>query len=103
VKGFEPKSCVAFSPIAKLELGAPRVIQNDLLNAEAATGVTLTENFAMNPAASVCCLYFASPASKYFVLGKIGKDQVEDYANRKGIEVDEAEKWLAPVLNYDPS
>ncbi|MBN1927927.1 MAG: methionine synthase [Chlorobiaceae bacterium] len=75
----------------------------DLLNAEAATGVTLTETFAMNPAASVCGLYFANKASKYFVLGKIGKDQVEDYANRKGIEVDEAEKWLAPALNYDPS
>jgi 5-methyltetrahydrofolate--homocysteine methyltransferase len=75
----------------------------DLLNAEAATGVTLTETFAMNPAASVCGLYFANPASKYFVLGKIGKDQVEDYANRKGIEVSEAEKWLAPVLNYDPA
>jgi 5-methyltetrahydrofolate--homocysteine methyltransferase len=75
----------------------------DLLNAEAATGVTLTETFAMNPAASVCGLYFANPASKYFVLGKIGKDQVEDYANRKGLEVAEAEKWLAPALNYDPA
>ncbi|MGC8774582.1 MAG: methionine synthase [Chlorobaculum sp.] len=75
----------------------------DLLNAEAATGVTLTETFAMNPAASVCGLYFANPASKYFVLGKIGKDQVEDYANRKGLEVGEAEKWLAPALNYDPT
>ncbi|HHE32723.1 MAG TPA: methionine synthase [Chlorobaculum parvum] len=72
-----------------------------LLNAEAATGVTLTETFAMNPAASVCGLYFANPASKYFVLGKIGKDQVEDYANRKGIEMAEAEKWLAPALNYE--
>jgi len=75
----------------------------DLLNAEAATGVTLTETFAMNPAASVCGLYFANLASKYFVLGKIGKDQVEDYANRKGIEVDEVEKWLVPALNYDPA
>ncbi len=75
----------------------------DLLNAEAATGVTLTETFAMNPAASVCGLYFANPASKYFVLGKIGKDQVEDYANRKGLDVVEAEKWLAPALNYDPA
>ncbi|AOS84451.1 methionine synthase [Chlorobaculum limnaeum] len=75
----------------------------DLLNAEAATGVTLTETFAMNPAASVSGLYFANKASKYFVLGKIGKDQVEDYANRKGIEVADAEKWLAPSLNYDPA
>ena len=75
----------------------------DLLNAEAATGITLTETFAMNPAASVSGLYFANKASKYFVLGKIGKDQVEDYANRKGIEMAEAEKWLAPALNYDPA
>jgi 5-methyltetrahydrofolate--homocysteine methyltransferase len=73
----------------------------DLLNAEAATGVTLTETFAMNPAASVCGLYFANLASKYFVLGKIAKDQVEDYANRKGIEIADAEKWLAPALNYE--
>ena len=75
----------------------------DLLNAEAATGITLTESFAMNPAASVSGLYFANPASKYFVLGKIGKDQVEDYANRKGISVAETEKWLAPALGYDPA
>ncbi|NTW81873.1 MAG: methionine synthase [Chlorobiaceae bacterium] len=73
-----------------------------LLNAEAATGVTLTETFAMNPAASVSGFYFAHPESKYFVLGKIGRDQVEDYARRKGMDVKEAEKWLAPVLNYTP-
>ncbi|NTU69058.1 MAG: methionine synthase [Chlorobiaceae bacterium] len=73
----------------------------DLLNAEAATGVTLTENFAMNPAASVSGIYFANPASRYFVLGRIGRDQVEDYANRKGQSVAETEKWLAPALNYD--
>ncbi len=74
----------------------------DLLNAEAATGVTLTETFAMNPAASVCGLFFAHPSSRYFVLGKIGRDQVEDYAGRKGLSVAETERWLAPVLNYDP-
>ena len=73
-----------------------------LLNAEANTGITLTESFAMNPAASVSGLYFAHPAAKYFVLGKIGKDQVKDYAERKGMSVKEAEKWLAPVLNYGP-
>ena len=56
----------------------------------------------MNPAASVCGLYFAHPQAKYFILGKIGRDQVEDYAERKGMSVREAEKWLAPVLNYDP-
>ncbi len=75
----------------------------DLLNAEAATGITLTESFAMNPAASVSGLYFSSPAAKYFVLGKIGRDQVEDYANRKGLGATETEKWLAPALNYDPA
>ncbi|NTV02802.1 MAG: methionine synthase [Chlorobiaceae bacterium] len=74
----------------------------DLLNAETATGITLTENFAMNPAASVSGLYLASPAAKYFVLGRIGRDQVEDYANRKGLSVAETERWLAPSLNYDP-
>lgn len=73
-----------------------------LLNAETNTGITLTESFAMNPAASVSGLYFAHPAAKYFMLGKIGKDQVEDYAARKGMSVQEAEKWLATVLNYEP-
>ena len=74
----------------------------DLLNAEAVTGITLTETYAMNPAASVSGLYFAHPSAKYFVLGKIGRDQVEDYAVRKGLSVTETEKWLAPALNYDP-
>jgi 5-methyltetrahydrofolate--homocysteine methyltransferase len=74
----------------------------DLLNAETATGVTLTETFAMNPAASVSGLYFAHPAAKYFILGKISRDQVEDYAKRKGMDVGDAEKWLAPALNYNP-
>jgi 5-methyltetrahydrofolate--homocysteine methyltransferase len=73
-----------------------------ILNAETNTGITLTETFAMNPAASVSGLYFAHPQAKYFVLGKIGRDQVEDYAERKGMSVKEAEKWLAPALNYDP-
>ncbi len=73
----------------------------DLLNSEANTGVTLTETYAMNPPASVCGLYFAHPDARYFVLGQIGKDQVEDYAARKGLEVAEAEKWLAPALNYE--
>ena len=73
-----------------------------LLNAETNTGITLTETFAMNPAASVCGLYFAHPQAKYFVLGKIGRDQVEEYAERKGMGLKDAERWLAPVLNYDP-
>ncbi|NTV99175.1 MAG: dihydropteroate synthase, partial [Chlorobiaceae bacterium] len=73
-----------------------------LLNAEAATGVWLTETFAMSPAASVSGFYFAHPEAKYFVLGRIARDQVEDYALRKGADVKEIEKWLTPVLNYTP-
>ncbi|MEI6846965.1 MAG: methionine synthase [Chlorobiaceae bacterium] len=72
-----------------------------LLNAETNSGITLTETFAMNPAASVSGLYFAHPEAKYFILGKIGKDQVEDYALRKGWSIKEAEKWLATSLNYE--
>ena len=73
-----------------------------LLNAETNTGITLTETFAMNPASSVSGLYFAHPEAQYFILGKIGRDQVENYAERKGMSIKEAEKWLGPVLNYDP-
>ncbi|MCB0737593.1 MAG: methionine synthase [Bacteroidetes bacterium] len=71
-----------------------------LLKAEENTGVSLTESMAMSPAASVSGLYFAHPESKYFPIGKIQKDQVEDYAKRKGMSVDKVEKWLAPVLGY---
>ena len=74
----------------------------DLLNSEAHTGVTLTETFAMNPAASVCGLYFAHPEARYFILGSIGKDQAEDYARRKNMSIGDIEKWLAPNLNYTP-
>ena len=65
-------------------------------------GVKLTESFAMWPGASVSGLYFAHPEAHYFGVGKIERDQVEDYARRKGWSVREAERWLAPVLNYDP-
>jgi 5-methyltetrahydrofolate--homocysteine methyltransferase len=65
-------------------------------------GVKLTENFAMWPGAAVCGLYFSHPQSAYFGVGKIERDQVEDYAKRKGWSVAEAERWLAPILNYDP-
>lgn len=75
----------------------------DLLGGEAAAGVTLTESFAMWPGASVCGLYFSHPQSHYFGVGKIERDQVEDYARRKGWTPEEAERWLAPVLNYDPA
>ena len=74
----------------------------DLLNGEANAGVTLTETCAMNPPASVCGFYFAHPEAKYFALGAIGKDQVEDYAARKRMSVKETEKWLASNLNYTP-
>jgi len=70
-----------------------------LLEAES-IGMSLTESLAMNPAASVSGYYFAHPESKYFGLGKIGKDQVVDYAQRRGINIEEAEKWLRPNLNY---
>jgi 5-methyltetrahydrofolate--homocysteine methyltransferase len=66
-------------------------------------GVKLTESFAMWPGASVCGLYFSHPESHYFGVGKIERDQVEDYAKRKGWTVPEAERWLAPILNYDPA
>ncbi|MCW3462267.1 methionine synthase [Chitinophaga nivalis] len=73
----------------------------DLLNATENTGITLTESLAMYPASSVSGWYFANPESKYFGLGKIEKDQVTDYANRKGWAVEDAEKWLRPNLEYD--
>ncbi|HLP26189.1 MAG TPA: vitamin B12 dependent-methionine synthase activation domain-containing protein, partial [Acidobacteriota bacterium] len=72
----------------------------DLLDATAKTGITLTESCAMHPASSVSGLYFNHPDSKYFAVGKLGKDQVADYANRKSISVQEAERWLAPYLDY---
>jgi len=73
----------------------------DVLNAEAQAGVTLTESYAMLPAAAVSGLYFAHPEAKYFAVGKINRDQVEDYATRKNLPVGEVERWLAPNLNYD--
>ncbi|MGO9547141.1 MAG: methionine synthase [Rhodomicrobium sp.] len=72
-----------------------------LLRAEEATGIKLTESFAMAPAASVSGLYFSHPQSHYFGVGKIERDQVEDYARRKGWPLAEAERWLAPILNYN--
>jgi 5-methyltetrahydrofolate--homocysteine methyltransferase len=70
----------------------------DLLNATENAGITLTESLAMDPPASVCGWYFAHPSSHYFGLGKIGRDQLEDYASRKGMSIEEAERWLRPVL-----
>jgi 5-methyltetrahydrofolate--homocysteine methyltransferase len=74
----------------------------DLLDGEAATGIRLTESYAMWPGASVCGVYFAHPDSHYFGVGKVERDQAADYARRKGWSIEEAERWLAPVLNYDP-
>ncbi len=75
----------------------------DLLDAEAAIGVQLTESFAMWPGAAVCGLYFSHPQSAYFGVGRIDRDQVEDYAKRKGWNMGVSEKWLSPNLAYDPA
>ena len=71
-----------------------------MLQVERQIGLKLTENLAMYPASSVSGFYFSHPDSKYFGLGKISKDQVEDYAQRKGVTLDEAERWLSPNLAY---
>jgi 5-methyltetrahydrofolate--homocysteine methyltransferase len=73
-----------------------------LLDAERHTGVRLTDSYAMMPAAAVCGLYFAHPEARYFAVGRITREQVCDYARRKGIAVREAERWLAPNLAYEP-
>jgi 5-methyltetrahydrofolate--homocysteine methyltransferase len=73
-----------------------------LLDVQAKAGIELTESFAMWPGSSVSGFYFAHPKSRYFSLGKIGRDQVEDHARRKGMSVAEMERWLGPNLNYEP-
>jgi 5-methyltetrahydrofolate--homocysteine methyltransferase len=75
----------------------------DLLHVETHTGITLTDSYAMLPAASVSGWYFAHPEAKYFAVGKIGRDQVEDYAHRKKMPASVIERWLAPNLNYEPA
>jgi 5-methyltetrahydrofolate--homocysteine methyltransferase len=75
----------------------------DLLRVESNAGITLTESFAMLPAAAVSGWYFAHPDARYFAVGKIGRDQVEDYARRKGMEQETVERWLSPNLNYEPA
>src|SRR5690606_1791054 len=74
----------------------------DLLGVEEATGIELTEGYAMYPAASVSGWYFSHPTSRYFGVGRLGRDQVEDYAARKGWPLEEAERWLAQSLGYEP-
>ena len=71
-----------------------------LLSVEATTGIQLTESMAMYPTAAVCGIYFSHPEARYFGVGKIAKDQVEDYARRKKMAITEAEKWLSPILSY---
>jgi 5-methyltetrahydrofolate--homocysteine methyltransferase len=74
----------------------------ELLGVEEAAGITLTEHFAMYPAASVSGLYFAHPMARYFSIDRITRDQAEDYARRKGMTIAEVERWLAPNLGYEP-
>ena len=75
----------------------------DLLQGERRTGVKLTESFAMHPGSSVCGLYFSHPEAHYFGVAKVERDQVEDYAARKDMDIREVERWLTPILNYDPA
>jgi 5-methyltetrahydrofolate--homocysteine methyltransferase len=65
-------------------------------------GIELSESMAMMPASAVSALCFSHPLAKYFAVGAISKDQVESYAARKGMTLEEAERWLAPILDYDP-
>jgi 5-methyltetrahydrofolate--homocysteine methyltransferase len=73
-----------------------------ILDAEHLAGVSLTESFAMMPGASVSGWYFAHPEARYFGVSRVEKDQVKDYAIRKGVDLETAERWLRPVLGYDP-
>ncbi|MBA2237596.1 MAG: B12-binding domain-containing protein, partial [Lysobacter sp.] len=73
-----------------------------LLDAESNAGMSLTENFAMTPAAAVSGFYFSHPRSQYFVVGRVSREQAEDYARRKGVSLAQAERWLASNLDYDP-
>ena len=74
-----------------------------MLDTDASIGLKLTDSYAMYPTAAVSGFYFSHPESKYFAVGKIDRDQLESYAERKGMSVVEAEKWLAPYLGYEPN
>ena len=74
----------------------------DLLKVTEHTGISLTDNLAMWPASSVCGFYFSHPQSRYFAVGRIGQDQVKDYAKRKQQPLSEIERWLGPILGYEP-
>jgi len=73
----------------------------ELIKADKNAGITITESFAMLPASSVSGWYFSNPEAKYYAVAKINRDQVEDYAKRKGMTLAEAERWLSPNLGYD--
>jgi 5-methyltetrahydrofolate--homocysteine methyltransferase len=75
----------------------------DLLGATSSIGISLTESCAMYPASSVSGWYFSHPKSKYFGLGRIARDQIEDYADRRNMDIADVERWLAPNLAYDPN
>ncbi|MBN2758892.1 MAG: methionine synthase [Rhodobacteraceae bacterium] len=110
-EGFTPQELVA-EPYAGIRPAPGYPAQPDhtekrtlfkLLDAEAATGVTLTESMAMWPGSSISGLYIGHPDSYYFGVAKVERDQVADYAARKGMDLTEAERWLAPALNYNPA
>ena len=73
-----------------------------MMNVFEQSGIELTESLAMNPASSVCGLYFANPHSHYFAVEEICKDQIDEYATRKEMPKKEIEKWLSPILSYEP-
>ena len=73
-----------------------------MLDAEKAAGIKLTESYAMWPGAAVSGFYFSHPQAEYFGVGRIERDQAVDYAERKGMTLQECERWLAPILNYTP-
>ena len=83
--------------------GDIRAMLFDLLKAERRIGVKLTESYAMWPGSSVSGLYIGHPQSHYFGVAKVERDQVEDYAQRKAMDIREVERWLGPILNYDPA
>src|SRR6202020_3105325 len=95
-RGIRPALGYPASPNHSLKRGLFEVLEGDRL------GGGLHESFAMTPAASVSGLIFASPAARYFTVGRIGRDQVRDYARRRGLSLAEVEQWLRPNLAYDP-
>ena len=101
VAAIQAKLSTYSDPYLGQTLGAAKAVGSVSLDAEAATGLSLTESYAMYPTAAVSGLYFSHPESHYFGVGRIEKDQVEDYARRKGWDVKTAERWLGPILNYD--